>query len=43
MNIQMNEFHGIDICDKREHKCYIKIIKSLILHLQTIIMTLILS
>jgi hypothetical protein len=43
MNIQMNEFHGIDIRDKREHKYYTKIIKSLMLHLQTITMTLILN
>jgi hypothetical protein len=43
MNIQKNELHGIDICDKREHKYYTKITKSLILHLQTIAMALILS
>jgi hypothetical protein len=41
MNIQMNEFHGIDIHDKMKHNYYTKTTKSLILHLQTI--TLILS
>jgi hypothetical protein len=43
MNIQMNEFHGIGIRDKRKHKYYTKITTSLILHLQAITMALILS
>jgi len=43
MNIQKNELHGIDIRDKRVHKYYTKITKSLILHLQIIAMALILS